>query len=110
MNGIGHTLLHVAAAGGHLKIMEMLIDAKANVAAKDDDGKTPLHFAARYGRVDAITYLMQVAYDLAKAKTPHEKVESDGNADEEDEDEEECSFLDSEGHSYLDEAIIQGQR
>ena len=96
--------------------MEMLIDAKANVAAKDADGKTPLHLAARYGRVDAIRYLMQVTYDQAKAKIPHEKVESDGksvmddDSDEEDEDEEGYSFLDSEGYSYLDEAIIQGQR
>ena len=70
------TLLHVAAAGGHVKIIEMLIDAQADIAAKDIENRTPLHLAARNGRLEAVRCLMQITYNQAneKAKNAHEKV------------------------------------
>ena len=38
--------LHAAARGCHVKIIKLLIDAGANVKAKNDRGKTPLHALA----------------------------------------------------------------
>jgi hypothetical protein len=39
----GRTLLHVAAAYGHVEICAALADAGAEVNVEDEDGETPLH-------------------------------------------------------------------
>lgn len=57
--------MHIAAAGGYMQIIEMLINAQANLSAKDADNQTPLHYAARNGRVEAVRRLMDVAHDQA---------------------------------------------
>jgi ankyrin repeat protein len=41
------TALHCAAAQGHKKLAQLLIDKKANVYAEDSDGWTPLHWASK---------------------------------------------------------------
>jgi ankyrin repeat protein len=48
-----------------MQIIEMLIDAQANVSAKDENLQTPLHCAARNGRVEAVRRLMDVVYEQA---------------------------------------------
>ena len=45
----GETPLHLAAAKGHVPVVELLIKNGANVNAKDADGGTPLHSAAANG-------------------------------------------------------------
>jgi ankyrin repeat protein len=45
----GRTLLHTAALQGHTGMVEILLDKDAAVDAKDNDGKTPLNHAAKYG-------------------------------------------------------------
>ena len=41
--------LHVAAANDHTDVALLLIEHGADVSAKNDDGKTPLHIAAMLG-------------------------------------------------------------
>lgn len=45
----GYTALHIAAAQGDTKIIQMLIDFKANSGCKDKSGDTPLACALRKG-------------------------------------------------------------
>ena len=42
----GKTALHWAATGGHKEVVQFLLDSKADVHAKDNDGKTPLDLAS----------------------------------------------------------------
>ena len=54
------TPLHLAAriADGE-KCAEMLIKCGANVRARTEDGRTPLHVAARHGNTKVLTLLLQ---------------------------------------------------
>lgn len=100
-----------------MKIIEMLIDAQANIAAKDIANKTPLHLAARNGRVEAVRFLMEITCDQAKKKATSTNKKANKNAvedtdenssttvEDDDDNEEELYTL-----SYLDEAILNGQR
>jgi len=54
----GETPLHRAAAFGSEETIEMLLDAKANIEARDMNGDTPLSWASWYGRSDAILRLL----------------------------------------------------
>ena len=100
-----------------MQIINMLIDAQANLSAKDAHNRTPLHYAARNGRVEAVKRLMDVVHDQAiKAaedrrrardkKRRRRNIEryraTDDNSDFDDDD--------LESLSYLDEAIWYGHR
>ena len=47
--GGGLSPLHLAAQGGHIEVMDALLQQGADVNARDIDGGTPLHFAIRFG-------------------------------------------------------------
>ncbi|XP_074764166.1 LOW QUALITY PROTEIN: CARD- and ANK-domain containing inflammasome adapter protein-like [Athene noctua] len=74
LNSSSETLLHVAAANGHLRIMEYLISKGAKTDVKDRKGRTPLHRAAEKGHGDAVKVLLQCGaymYSLdTEGKTP----------------------------------------
>ena len=53
------TPLHYAAANGHKKIAELLIEKGADVKAKDEGGKTPLDVAIQFKELE-ITNLLRV--------------------------------------------------
>ena len=44
----GATLLHIAAASNLLSVMRALLENKAGVNDRDDEGATPLHYATRF--------------------------------------------------------------
>lgn len=52
-----------AAQGGYCRVMELLIDAGADVNAQDEDGLTPLHFAASSGCAEACRMLINAGAD-----------------------------------------------
>ena len=47
--GAGLSPLHLAAPGGHIDVMDALLNAGADVNAQDARGFTPLHFAICFG-------------------------------------------------------------
>lgn len=61
------TALHEAARDGNEGIVNDLLEGGASVAAKDVDGRTPLHFAAQGGRSQIVQILMLKGVDT---KTP----------------------------------------
>ena len=82
--------MHVAAAEGHVDIIEELNAAQViHDAARDGDKKTPLHLAARNGHVKAVECLMQIACNREKAEAANASKEAS-----------------VEEYSYLDEAIL----
>lgn len=61
------TPLHLAARQGHERVMEILLEAKADVCALSNNQSTPLHFAAGAGKVGAVKMLLKAKAD-ARAK------------------------------------------
>uniref|UniRef100_A0A915KH15 Uncharacterized protein n=1 Tax=Romanomermis culicivorax TaxID=13658 RepID=A0A915KH15_ROMCU len=55
----GATPVHVAAAKGYCKVLRILLQAGAEVNAKDRDGWTPLHAAAHWGEREACEILVE---------------------------------------------------
>ncbi|KAM4641374.1 CARD- and ANK-domain containing inflammasome adapter protein-like [Discoglossus pictus] len=64
VNSSGETLLHVAAANGHVPVIEFLIGKGAKVDAKDKKRKTPLHRAAEKGHAEAVRVLLQAGANI----------------------------------------------
>jgi ankyrin repeat protein len=51
--------LAIACKGGNAKLTALLIEVGANLEMRDEDGETPLYFAARNGHVDCIEELLK---------------------------------------------------
>ncbi|XP_042233915.1 protein phosphatase 1 regulatory subunit 12A-like isoform X11 [Homarus americanus] len=60
----GAVALHVAAAKGYNKVMNLLIEAGADINSQDMDGWTPLHAAAHWGQRDAVEILCENNADM----------------------------------------------
>uniref|UniRef100_A0ABM0MSE8 Protein phosphatase 1 regulatory subunit 12A-like n=1 Tax=Saccoglossus kowalevskii TaxID=10224 RepID=A0ABM0MSE8_SACKO len=61
----GATALHVAAAKGYIKVMNLLIQAGVSINAQDNDGWSPLHAAAHWGQKEASEVLVENMADFA---------------------------------------------
>jgi ankyrin repeat protein len=59
-----HTPLHVAARGGHDRVVRLLVDAQADVRALTTTGAAPLHFAAASGSSEAVAILIDRGADV----------------------------------------------
>lgn len=61
--------LHLAAGNGHEKIVELLVEAGANLEAQDGDGDTALTWATYCGRREIMEQLMAAGADAGFAKS-----------------------------------------
>merc|ERR1719470_296689 len=55
----GATALHVAAAKGYIKVINLLIQAGGEINQQDFDGWTPLHAAAHWAQREACELLAE---------------------------------------------------
>lgn len=63
VNKPGWAPLHYAATGGHLQIMQLLLDEHAYVDAASPNNTTPLMMAAHYGTPSAVKLLLEAGAD-----------------------------------------------
>lgn len=60
----GRTLLHVAIIRGHESILNLLINNdNAALNLQDNDGRSPLHLAAMYNRIEVVRLLLEKGAD-----------------------------------------------
>jgi len=64
INHPGWTPLHYAATGGHVAIIQMLLEESAYIDAESPNGTTPLMMAARYGNGQAVQLLIDEGADI----------------------------------------------
>jgi ankyrin repeat protein len=64
VNKTGWTPLHYAATGGHVPVIEFLLEHSAYIDAESPNGTTPLMMAAMYGSPEALKHLIQAGADL----------------------------------------------
>jgi ankyrin repeat protein len=65
VNKTGWTPLHYAATGGHVAVIELLLDHHAYVDAESPNGTTPLMMAAHYGSAEAVKLLLEQGADAS---------------------------------------------
>ena len=63
INHPGWTPLHYAATGGHVEIIQLLLDESAYIDAESPNGTTPLMMAARYGNAKSVQLLLNEGAD-----------------------------------------------
>jgi len=63
VNKPGWAPLHYAATGGHLEIMQILLDDYAFIDAQSPNKTTPLMMAAKYGSTAAVKLLLEAGAD-----------------------------------------------
>ena len=63
VNKTGWTPLHYAATGGHIAIIELLLEQHAYIDAESPNGTTPLMMAAHYGSPAAVKVLLEAGAD-----------------------------------------------
>jgi ankyrin repeat protein len=64
--------LHAVSQRGPVRLLQLLLEHKADVQAADNQGTTPLHLAARSGNAQKVQCLLA-------AGAPHGAVNSQGN-------------------------------
>lgn len=64
-NERGRSLIHIAAAKGHLNIVKFLVENGADVNLMEKiHNLRPLHFASRYGHLKVVMFLLEKGADL----------------------------------------------
>lgn len=63
VNKPGWTPLHYAASGGHVPVIEYLLEHSAYIDAESPNGTTPLMMAAMYGSPESVKSLIQAGAD-----------------------------------------------
>ena len=60
----GESALHMAAEDGHVAMVELLVEYKAELDGKSGVGLTPLHLACAHGHDDVVRVLPQAGADM----------------------------------------------
>ena len=63
VNKTGWAPLHYAASGGHVPVIELLLEESAYIDAASPNGTTPLMMAAMYGTPAAVKLLLEAGAD-----------------------------------------------
>jgi uncharacterized protein len=83
-NPTGNTALHAAVAGKRHEIVDLLVEAGADVNAQDADGWTPLNLAAHEGVPETVRLLLANRADPTipanNGQTPAQTAEREGKA------------------------------
>lgn len=58
-NKYNQTLMHLAAAGGHVEVLKTLTNEHAKINVRDRNDRTPLYLAAGNGHKAAVQHLME---------------------------------------------------
>ena len=58
------TVLHIAVQQEHADVVQVLIDAGADIEAKDDEGHSPLHLASISGELTTVKVLVKAGADV----------------------------------------------
>ena len=58
VNKKGETALYIACKEGHEAVVEMLLDANADINKANKRGQTPLFIASRYGQIEVVKILL----------------------------------------------------
>ena len=58
------TVLHLSCGGGDLEVVKVLLEARAEVNATDDEGATPLHRVSFQGHFEVAKALLEAGADL----------------------------------------------
>ncbi|PNG99918.1 Palmitoyltransferase AKR1, partial [Tetrabaena socialis] len=66
----GRTALHCASLNGSKEVVEALLRARADMAAKDTGGWTALHYASLNGSKEVVEALLRAKADMAAKDTP----------------------------------------
>lgn len=72
----GATPLHIAAANGYLRVVELLLDQHVSIDVEDNDKWQPVHAAACWGHLEVLVLLVQHGADL-NAKNKHDETPAD---------------------------------
>lgn len=64
VNKPGWAPLHYAATGGHVEVIDLLLEKHAFIDAESPNGTTPLMMAAFYGTPEAVKLLIESGADL----------------------------------------------
>ena len=59
-----HTALHCAVERKHADVVQVLIDAGADIETKNDEGRSPLHFASFSGELTTVNMLVKAGADV----------------------------------------------
>jgi hypothetical protein len=67
-NNRGETALHAAARNGNTRLIERLIEAGADLMARDTSGWRPLELATSYGHLEAVKTLLKGGAEVSTVK------------------------------------------